>query len=42
MSSGGHQESEGVDTQAVCVLGGQISKPPLLDEHDCPPQDAIN
>jgi hypothetical protein len=41
LSGGGHQESEGVDTQAVCSLAGQVSKPPLPEEHGCGCSDAI-
>lgn len=35
MSDGGYQESEGVD---ICVLGGQISKPSLLESMIVHPQ----
>jgi hypothetical protein len=33
LSGDGHQESEGVDTQAVCGLVGHVPRPPLPEEH---------
>jgi hypothetical protein len=35
LSGGGHQENEGVDTQAACSLVGHVSRPPLPEEHAC-------
>lgn len=35
LSGGGHQESEGVDTQAVCNLVGHVPRPPLPETHAC-------
>ena len=42
MSGSSYQESEGIDTLAVYILGGQILILPLLEEHDCLLQNVIN
>jgi hypothetical protein len=42
MSGSRYQESEGIDTLAVCILGGQILILLLLEEHDCLLQNVIN
>ena len=35
LPDGGHQESEGVDTQAVCSSFGHVWKPAHVEEHGC-------